>query len=313
MKRTVLFACCMLLIAATACKKKTEDPVPVTPDGPKLIFIYDFDSTQVRLNNFGTAAPMPAGHAGQNPKMNSMSAHYIELAQNAWTQIGGGAVIFTEAETTEGGATAIDFSKSILAGKGGKFFEIPLSSITAGEYEYLRISLGYQNFDVQFHMDTVVAVPGFGNVPIVQDFPATVASFVGFNTFIKDYKIKADNITVNANKKQGYWGFEVKSSYNGYPINYTQTGQAPAGATTVVNPISSTSPIPAGSCLVTGPFSGGKLKITGNETQDIVIRVSLSTNKSFEWIDDNGNGKWEPSKGEVIVDMGLRGMIPFIQ
>jgi len=55
------------------------------------------------------------------------------------------------------------------------------------------------------------------------------------------------------------------------------------------------------------------LNITGNETQDIIIRVSLSTNKSFEWVDGNGNGKWEPNKGEQIVDMGLRGMIPYIE
>jgi len=313
MKRTILFACSILLAVSVACKKKNNDPDPVADAGPKLVFVFDFDSTQARLNNFGTPAPMPSGHAGQNPKMNSMSAHYIELAQTAWTQIGGGVVVYKAAETTEGGENAIDFSKSVLAGKNAKFFEIPLSSVAKGEYEYLRVSLGYQNFDVKFHLDTTVAVPGFGNVNIVQDFPATVASFVGFNSFIRNYVIKTENMAVNANKKQGYWGFEVKSSYNGYPINFTETGQAPVGATTVVNPIASTSPIPAGSCLVTGPFNGGKLKITGNEKQDIVIRVSLSTNQSFEWIDGNGNGKWEPSKGEAIVDMGLRGMIPYIQ
>jgi hypothetical protein len=39
----------------------------------------------------------------------------------------------------------------------------------------------------------------------------------------------------------------------------------------------------------------------------------MSTNQSFEWIDGNANGKWEPSKGESVVDMGLRGMIPFVQ
>jgi hypothetical protein len=64
---------------------------------------------------------------------------------------------------------------------------------------------------------------------------------------------------------------------------------------------------------VTGPFSGGKLKITGNETEDIVVVVSLSTNKSFEWIDVKPDNKWEPLKGETIVDMGLRGMIPSIE
>ena len=65
--------------------------------------------------------------------------------------------------------------------------------------------------------------------------------------------------------------------------------------------------------MITGKFPSNKLVITGNETQDIVIRVSMSTNKSFEWVDTNGNGKWDATKGEPVVDMGLRGMIPHIQ
>lgn len=300
------FSVCLLIVSC----KKDKNPDPVAE--PKLIFVFDFDSTQARLNNFGMPAAMPAGHAGQNPKMNSMSAHYIELAQNAFTQLGSGVILYHAPETTVGGANAIDFSQSVLAGKGGQFFAVPIKDVAKGEYDYLRVSLGYQNFDVKFHLDTTVNISG-SDITINQDFPATVASFVGFNSYIQNYLIKTENVAVNGNKKQGYWGFETKGSWNGYPINYMSTGQAPDGATTVVNPIASSSPIPAGSCLVTGPFNGGKLKITGNETKDIVIRVSLSTNQSFEWVDNNGNGKWEPSKGEAVVDMGLRGMIPFVQ
>lgn len=92
-----------------------------------------------------------------------------------------------------------------------------------------------------------------------------------------------------------------------------QSGQAPAGATTVVNPLFNTSPIPAGSCVVTAAFANGKLKITGSETKDIVVECSFSTNKSVEWKDLNPNGKWEPLKGETLVDMGIRGLIPTIK
>jgi hypothetical protein len=52
--------------------------------------------------------------------------------------------------------------------------------------------------------------------------------------------------------------------------------------------------------------------ITGNETDDIVVEVSLSTNDSFEWI-DNGDGIYEPEVGDVVIDMGVRGMIPTVQ
>src|SRR5690606_37668777 len=101
----------------------------------------------------------------------------------------------------------------------------------------------------------------------------------------------------------GYWAF----SLNGFP--YSTQGQAPAGATTVPNPIAATSPIPAGSCVVTGQFANN-LVITGDETDDIVITLSLSVNDSFEWQEVSVDGKFEPSIGEHVIDMGLRGLIP---
>lgn len=294
---------------------KKDDGSCIYPDA-NLVFVFDFDSTQARLNNLGFPAGIPSGHAGQSPKMNKMSAHYLELAQSAFTALGDGAVLFLAEETTIGGETAIDFSKAKLVGENQAFLSVPIKDIPVGEYEYLRVSLAYQNYDVVFHYDSLHNIPAVGNIQVVQDFPATIASFVGYNSYITNYVIKNQNIIVNANKKQGYWGFETSgtiSALNNFPFAYFNTGSAPAGSTTVVNPINSTSPIPAGSCVVTGSFAGGKLRITGKEDKDIVIRVSLSTNKSFEWVDSNGNGKWEPNKGESIVDMGLRGVIPFIE
>jgi hypothetical protein len=45
----------------------------------------------------------------------------------------------------------------------------------------------------------------------------------------------------------------------------------------------------------------------------VVVEVSLSTNKSFEWKEIINNGKWDILKGEQVVDMGIRGMKPRIQ
>ena len=103
---------------------------------------------------------------------------------------------------------------------------------------------------------------------------------------------------------QGFWAFES--------ISGVQTGQS--AGTTVPNPLASTSPIPPGSCVVTGQFANA-LNITGNETSNITVKMSLSTNKSFEWNDTNGNGKWDVGPGtfENVVDMGLRGLIPIIE
>ena len=53
--------------------------------------------------------------------------------------------------------------------------------------------------------------------------------------------------------------------------------------------------------------------ITGNETQNILVTLSLSINKSFEWHEVVEDGKYEPGIGENVVDMGLRGLIPSFQ
>jgi hypothetical protein len=295
LKALLIFA---LALAISSCKKdKDEDPTPTptAPAGPNLVFKFVFDSTQARLNNFGLPATMPAGHAAQSPKFNTISAHYIELAPTAYTALGSGKILYKGAETTAGGANAIDFSQQVLASEGQVFKSFPLSSITPGNYEYLRVSLSYQNYDIKLKANGI-------------NLTGTIASFVGFNSYIQSYMIDTQTMAVNDDKLQGYWGFETNIPFVG---PYTLTGQAPAGATTVPNPISSTSPIPAGSCVVTGPFST-PLTITGNETQDIVITISLSNNNSFEWQEVNADGIYEPTAGEAVVDMGIRGMIPIV-
>lgn len=306
-----------------SCKKK-EDPateenpvVPVNtcptcnlPDsawssnetGPKLVFQFKFDSTQARLNNLGNPVTVAAGNAAQSPVFNGMSAHYIELAETDFTQVGQGAQLYKAEETNCGGSNAIVFCKSVVCKDGEVFFSIPLSKVKAGSYKWLRVSLAYQNYDVKIKTNSSGSIVG------------TLASFVGFNTYVSKYKMKGAVMTPTlnggpGNKPQGYWGFYT----NVFNTEIKTEGQAPQ--TTVVNP-NPNSPIPAGSCLVTGEFfkmsaSGVQpLVITGTESQDILITVSLSTNKSFEWKDLNADGLFQPDVGETVVDMGLRGMIP---
>jgi hypothetical protein len=304
MKKTPLlaFMACLLIFS---CKKK--DTVTGSSTA-KLIFKFKFDSTQVRLNNIGQPSVIPPGNAAQSPVVNKMSAHYIELAPGALTQLGNGAVLYRASETSTGGSNAIDFSKSFFAGNNEMFYEVPVKDIKPGDYEWLRISLAYQNGDVKYRVDTTI-----NGISINQDNTGTIASFIGFNTYIGNFTVKNQSLTVNGNRKQGFWGFETTLTVAGVTVPITNSGQAPDGATTVVNPLFSTSPIPAGSCVVTAAFTPGKLKITGAETTDIVVELSFSTNKSFEWKDIIPNGKWEPLKGEILADMGVRGMIPVIK
>jgi hypothetical protein len=257
---------------------------------PNLIIKFKFDANQVRLNNIGEPAIIPVGNAAQTPIFNSISAHYFELAPNAFTQLGQGSVLYHAPETMTGGSSAIDFDQSKIVGEDEVFLSIPLSQVTQGSYEWVRVSLSYQNFDV--------SIRNVGN-----DYTGTFASFFGFNTYINNHSIGANLFPVNANRAQGYWAFAL----NNFP--FATSGQAPAGATTVPNPLAASSPIPAGSCVVTGKFASN-LIINGNETKDIVVTLSLSINNSIEWAEVNADGKYEPSAGENIVDMGLRGLIP---
>jgi len=313
MNKIILLSIATIFILSS-CKKDTKTISTTPPTPARLRFVFKFDSTQLRLNNLGQSVSVPAGHQAQSPRFNGMSGHYIEMAQCDTTKVGKGSVLYVAPSVTTGITTgtftnAIDFSQCTIVGDNQEFYSVPLSQVTPGTYKYLRVSLAYQNYDITYKY-TYLGAPYY--------FTGTVASFVGFSTYINSYKIKTQTVALNLNKLQGYWGFETSPTIMGVTTTTTSTGQAPAGATTVVNPLFTTSPIPAGSCLATGQFvnSGGVLQmltITGNETKDIVIVVSLSTNKSFEWVENSGDTYYEPGAGDQVIDMGIRGLIPFIQ
>ncbi|PKR81940.1 hypothetical protein CW751_00975 [Brumimicrobium salinarum] len=285
----------LIIGGVVSCDKDKNEPLPEENSGPKLIFRMKMDPNQERLDGFGNPATIPAGHAAQTPDFNSISAHYIELAPSAYTQVGDGEVIYHGAETTEGGDNAVIFDKLKKVAHGETVFSKPLSQITPGNYNWARVSVTYQNYDVDFRAN------GY-------DLKGTIASFVGFNTYITSHKVKTKTVNVNANKLQGYWAWETPAIGSFYPATVVQ-GQAPG--TTVPNPLAQSSPIPTGSCLVTGGFET-PFTVTGNESEDIIIDLSFSVNNSFEWSDAAGNDIYEPLDGDTVVDMGLRGLIPIV-
>lgn len=276
MKKTMFFLIAIAILAVS-CKKTEVD------SGPKLIFKFKFDSTQTRLNNFGQAVTiLPTGNSAQSPIFHAMSAHYIELAPDSISPLGIGNVLYKAAEVGAGNNLAIDFSKSIFAGNNEVFYSVPLKNVIAGSYKWLRVSLAFQNYDIKFlYKNDTLPAPYNSSM-----YDGRVASFVGFNTYLTSYKVKDKTVSVNGNKKQGYGAMELFNLPAWFPPQAPIQFQAPANATTVPNPNWNTSPIPLGSCVVTGRFATASgFTITGNETSDIVITVSLSTNKSFEWKD----------------------------
>lgn len=283
MKKSII-ALLVMFVLITGCKDKNESE-------PMLIFKYTFDENGERLDNFGEPAVIPAGNAAQTPQFNKLGVHSIELINYVLSLPTSSTVIYQGETVSVNGETAIDFDNEKLVEEGEVLVKIPLKDIEPGTYTYLRNSLGYQNYNIDF----IYNDPTYGLFELNGEF----ASFVGFRTYIKNYTVGGETISVNENKMQGYWGFHLSN-----PIPTTLTGQSPT--TTVPNPLDDVSPIPLGSCLVTGAFET-PLEITGNETEDIVVNVAITINNSFEWQDTNPDGKYEPTE-EAVVDMGTRGL-----
>ncbi|WP_375238045.1 hypothetical protein [Aurantibacter sp.] len=283
MKKLILIT----IIALSACAK--DDTSVAETNQPNLIIKLKFDKTQQRLNNLGEPEVVVSGNAAQSPTMKKMSANYIEFAPTGTTALGEGEIIYKGLETTSGGNLAIDFQEATYAGNNEIFLSIPLNTVSAGTYEWTRVSLAYQE----------------GNINVLSngiEYLGTLASFVGYNSYITSFNLNNSSFDINDNKLQGFWAFETQG--------FTSQGQAPEGATTVPNPLFNSSPVPQGSCVVTGEFENG-LTITGTETEDVTVVLSFSTNNSFEWTEVNTDGKYEPNAGEQVVDMGLRGLIPY--
>lgn len=294
MKKIATIISCTILLLFSCSKKEIEPRIqePSIPT-PNLIFKFHFDSSLTRLDNFGNPSTIPTGNAAQNPQFKLIGAHSIEFTLDSLTQLGMGEIVFESPTTSAGGAVATSFDHVPVVGDGEIFYSLPIENISPGSYQWARVALTYQNYDINFL--------SAGNF-----YTGRLASFVDDITYIGNYTINTQTIGVNANKLQGYWGFET--------LGLIFEGQA--AGTTVPNPISTTSPIPPTSCVVTGRFPTN-LTITGNETSDIIVTFNLSTNNSFEWKDLNGDGFYEPSDGvnpgDTVVDMGLRGLYPTFQ
>ncbi len=313
LSKCLLFCFTLSLIACQ------QDDGTTSSTDAKLTFQFQFNKTQERLDGFGNPVAVATGNAAQSPDFNSMSVHYIEFVPTKFTQVGEGAVVYegeTRTAESSGFETAIVWDEAIQSGEGDIFHEVTLDKLAPGTYEYLRASVTYQNADVFFNLINL-------SDPLPSELlnqKGTLSSFIGFNTYINELKVKEKSLTVNEEKPQGFWAFEpqLDQPYQDLYIQYANPdgvdlGQAPSGSTTVVNLLEDFGvTIPQGSCIVTGKLKE-PLVVTGEETEDIKVTLSFSVNQSFEWVDVNGNGEWDfDVSGQVVesvVDMGLRGLV----
>ncbi|MCD8528414.1 MAG: hypothetical protein LRY27_00155 [Chitinophagales bacterium] len=205
MKNILFISLAMVLISLSACKKDKQEPM--------LIFKYTFDENGERLNNFGNPATIPAGNAAQTPDFQKLGIHSIELINYVVSLPTENTVLY-KGETKEvNGVSGIDFSAEKIVSEGEVLVKIPIKDITPGTYNYLRNSLGYQNYKINF----LYADSTLGNLNLV----GNIASFVGYRTYITNFDLAGQNIDVNDMKDQGYFAFHIAS-----PFPFTQTGSS---------------------------------------------------------------------------------------
>ena len=300
--RFLLFAVGLFFILY-GCKK--------APD-PTITFTVRFDALQDRLDANGQPTTSTTATA-QTPVFNKIGINYFELSAGANTLLGAGNILLNTPDIAVSGSSvkAVDFSQLKMLADGDVLVTMPLKNFAPGQYQYARLSVPYLNFDAAFNLL---------DVPFAGDFldeRGTIAAFLAPNTFITDYKIFDKTQTINGTKKRGEWSFETKLSPGYVAYNKIYNGQTPDSTITVVNPLRLTSPIPSSSSVITGKFAV-PLTITGTETQNISVVLSLSTNKSFEWQDKlRKNGKWDieaqantgATVYEPLTDFGLRGLV----
>ena len=291
----------LALVSFMACSKQPDK---------MLHFVVKFDPLQEKLGNNGLPTTLKTGLAAQTPAMNSIGISGIELVKDDFTKFGQGVDVFSTPETTSGGEKALDYQQVRMLKEGEIVVSVPLKNVAAGTYNWIRTTVAAQNFDVQFNMT---------NVPFAGNFlkeRGALASFSTANNYITTYKVFSKTDSVRANKKQGYWSFETKLNQAYKPYDKMFNGQSSVGTFTSPNPLLQTAPTPLDNTILTGRFDT-PLSITGSETQDVTVILTLSCNKSFEWEETiNRNGEWDfnlqPVPGqpsvERIVDVGLRSL-----
>jgi hypothetical protein len=273
-------------------------------------FRIKFDALQDRFNSEGQITAVGAGRAAQTPLMNAIGIHSLELSTGNSIALGKGTQLMNTATSLQDGEQVIQFDNIKQVKESEIFLTVPMKELPIGRFEYLRVGVGYLNFDLLFNL---MNVPFAGNFP---DERGAMACFLSGNTNIGSHKIFSKTESVNGIRKQGYWSFESKLNPAFSAYNRQFNGQITNGTLTVVNPIHQTSPLPVGSDVITAKFDT-PLSITGSETGDIYITLSFSNNRSFEWEESiSRNGKWDYNAQantgqltvEKVVDAGLRGM-----
>jgi hypothetical protein len=285
---------------------------------PFLRLRVNFDTQGERFDANGELAEVPEGRAAYTPEMRELRISSIELVPDENTPVGQGVMLYEAATRVVFGEEITELDQTISTAGGIVANRFNFQDIPAGTYPYVRVGLAsakYQlNYDLHYHVkdstDTDSIPPDF-TVPVeltqLSGGMAVLYSDAWVNT-LTPFNITLD---INQQKRQGYYAFETSFTSSFELGNNVYVDSLFNTIPTLPNPISATAPTPESSGIITGVFDT-PLEVTGQESEDVLVDLTFSTNQAFEWVDPNNDGRWDvwilAETWERISDFGLRSL-----
>jgi len=267
-----------------SCNKDKEIPDKSYPPSSHLVLKFKFDSLQDRLDNQGAISNVPIGFGGYSPDINLISIGLIELLTDSTTVFGNGYRIMSG----NGATIANDTGYSCCWDAFDNDFQYTATlsaNQTPNTFRWIRIYFTYENFNIKFLHQGIV-------------YDGTVSAFLARKAFTNHFQIKDSIYNTYSVKTNGEWFLEVDTPGYGVVLHDTASTTAP-------NVLYSSLLVPSGGCIVTCLIDT-PLYLGSSQTKTITI--SMSTNKSFEWVDHSDPAFFEPFDGDTIVDVGIRGL-----
>ncbi len=270
-----------------SCRTENEDdsrPEPVFPPSAELTITIKFDPLQDRLDSFGVPNPIPIGHEALSPNINGMKIGFIELLSDSIIPYNDGLKLLQSNIVYNASDTGYKCCSDLIP--NNFIYETSISStLIPDTFKYIRIYFVYENLDISYKFNNNI-------------YAGSVAAFLAPKALTFNYQISDSAFNSYSLKTNGQWYFEVDTPGFGTILS----GDA---LTTQPNILYNSNPVPSGGCIVTCPITPFLFL---DKPDSISITISISTNKSFEWIEHSDPAFFEPFDGDTIVDVGIRGI-----
>jgi len=249
-----------------------------------LNFSFKFDSLQDRLDNSGMLSSIPGNHRALSPKNPGFRIGYIELLSDPSTPAGYGVRIFGTGQVSNSFDTGYPCCQGVI--DENENFSTPYLALQdPTTFNWMRIYFTYTHFDIDYKING-------------SPYETSVSGFLAEKSLTYYFEIRDSVYSEYSTKINGEWYLEADTPGYGVVLHGSAFTASP-------NILYNTVPTPSNSCVVTCAIDP---PLFFDHPDNKTITISLSTNKSFEWIENSDPDFFEPFNGDTIYDFGIRGI-----